>query len=130
MSKTIEAKFVKLRYVPAETYIETGVKDNKRPKEALGGGNGTFVYLGDKSKLLLILRIDGKDKPIKVNIIKAVRKINNRKRITAKLIKILSDKLKNEEIFVTKDYDKYKLANKDILRITPKKEDVTQLRLL
>ena len=79
------AKFIDLSYKPGESpYLVQGIKNGKTPKNAIAGGNGSFVVKGNSSKLILTVKTES-GKYISINIINIVRKVLNRSRITEKL---------------------------------------------
>lgn len=85
------AKFIDLNYIAGSApSLVQGIKGGMTPRNAIAGGNGSFVVKGTPSQLILTVKTT-EGKYIQLNIINTVRNVLNRSRITEKLC----DKLEN-----------------------------------
>lgn len=53
------AKFISLTRIPGSTSLKQGIKGGKTPKNAIRGGNGSFI-VHDRAKVILTLDYNGK----------------------------------------------------------------------
>ena len=92
-------KFLDLRWEKSSPpVLVQGVKNNQAPKNAIGGGNGSFIINNDSSELILIY-MDNNGLEHQINIIDDVKKINNWSRLSENRVNYLKEKLNDTENF-------------------------------
>jgi hypothetical protein len=94
-----QVSFLRLEYSPSGVHIKTGVKKNRTPHNAVGGGCGTFVIY-DRAKLFLELEVNGK--PLAHDIYLLVKQCTNDRRITKKLRNKLQTIFQHETTWLNK----------------------------
>lgn len=100
----MHAIFYYLLWERAETpYLKQGVKGNRRPKGALGGGNGSYMVKGQSAKLHLYVKGDD-GKIYYSNIYDRVMKETGFKNMTDKRYDKLYEKFKNASFTINDEY--------------------------
>lgn len=85
-------KFKGLRKVDAVVTLEQGYKNGHKPKNAIGGSNGSYVVVKQPARLYLYAEFpDGKERACE--IIDYVRTLSKRRNITQKFVLELECKI-------------------------------------
>ncbi len=87
------------QYIKSETGFKTGVKNGKVPKNAVGGGNGTFITAISPK---VIVFLSNKDSFDAYNIIKSAAS----KRVTEKLVSKIFAPLVGQEMDSRREIEK------------------------
>ena len=93
------AKFVSLTRIPGSASLKQGVKGGRIPKNAISGGNGTFVTY-DRAEVYLTLEYNGKR--YSKDIYYDIKDATDGRRITDKFCCKLEDSFENFK-FTVKD---------------------------
>lgn len=92
------ARFKKIKWIKGSRDFVQGVKGGYRPRNAISGGNGSFVCETPAELILTVQTEDGRE--VSWNIISLVRAVNGWRRITQNRFDILEAKLKSVDKFI------------------------------
>ena len=93
----MKAFFYDLEWNKGSTKLVQGIKDGRRPRNAIAGGNGSFIC---STPAELILSVETTDRRVcKYNIISLARGVNGWQRINEKRYRQIKEKLERIERF-------------------------------
>lgn len=105
MQQNYTATIVGYEYVHStQGGLVQGIKNNKRPKNALYGGNGSFIVKGESPKIIIKIKLWDKSL-IGRNIYYTVKSNTMRDRITEKYADKIAGKLLGQTISIPNDAD-------------------------
>lgn len=87
-------------------YLKQGIKNNRTPYGAVGGGNGSFIMPGDPPKV--IFTVEENEKEYNINFYSTVKRYSS-KRVTEKYCRDIYEKVCN------KSYDTLEDLNNEII---------------
>lgn len=91
-----------------EAYLKQGVKNNRTPRGAVSGGNGTFLMAGDPPKVIFYISDNGN---ISTNNFYWTIKNNSSRRITERYCKSIFNNVESCTYASMEDLEKAIIAN-------------------
>lgn len=102
MSKDLNATIVGYEYkYSTQGGLVQGIKGNRRPKNALYGGNGSFIVKGESPKIIIQIKL-WDNTVISKNIYYLVKENSLRERVSEKYADKIAGKLLNQVINIPK----------------------------
>lgn len=93
-----KATFRQLRWIKGTGGVERGIKGGRIPRNAIAGGNGTFVVTTPAELLLSFTNEDGRN--VTVDIIRQVRDYTGWQRMNAQRVAAIEHFFREQEEFL------------------------------